>query len=230
MLLDEVNEMQMLWIKGTVKSPQFSIAYERSRYLMASKACAQEELGSTTRKSKPTSFESDVSTIADLLLKGDIYPKETSEKRVFDDKFWWDLVRPRASKVGSEKARSREMVPEADHIRPLFELLSSTDANEYDEFELDESRDDDADVSVVSSTMISAGSTIHDLSVEDDLDSEDVVEEDWERLDEGERNATIDSTLKQLGNSTKKVVSPLILKDILGEDGDLALKNTAKSH
>ena len=100
----------------------------------------------------------------------------------------------------------------------------------YDEFELDESRNDDADVFVVSSTMISVGSTIHDLSVEDELGSKDVVEEDLERLDAGERNATIDSTLKKLGNITKKLVSPLILKDILGEDGDLALKNTAKSH
>ena len=78
--------------------------------------------------------------------------------------------------------------------------------------------------------MISVGSTICDLSVEDELDSEDVVEEDWERLDEGERNATIDSTLKKLGNITKKVASPLVLKDISGEDGDLALKNLAKSH
>ena len=131
MSLDEVNEMQMLWIKGTVKSPQFATACERSKYLMASKACAQEELGSTTKKSNPTSFESDVSTIADLLLKGDIYPKETSEKRVFDDKFWWDLVRPRTSKVGSDKARLREIVPEADHILPLFQVLSNTDANDY---------------------------------------------------------------------------------------------------
>ena len=110
-------------------------------------------------------------------------------------------------------------------------MLSNTEVvNDYDEFELDETMDDDADVSVVSSTMGSVASVVHDLSIEDQLDSEDVVEEDWERLDEGERDATIDSTLKKLGNITQKLVTPLILKDMLGEDGDLTLKNVVKSH
>ena len=122
-------------------------------------------------------------------------------------------------------------MPEAEHILPLFQVLSNTeDVNDYDEFELDETLDDDANVSVVSSTMGSVASVIHDFSVEDDFDNKDVVEEDWERLEEGERNATINSTLKRLGNVTKKLMTPLILKDLLGEDGDLSLKNIMKSH
>ena len=175
MSLDEVNELQMLWIKGAVASPQFSVACKRSRYLMASKASAQEVFGSKTRKSIPPSFESDVCTLTELLLKGNLYPKESDEKRVFDDHFWWDLVRPSTSKVGTEKARSRETVPEAEHVLPLFQMLSNTEVvNDYDEFELDETMDDNADVSVVSSTMGSVASVVHDLSVEDQLDSENV--------------------------------------------------------
>ena len=86
------------------------------------------------------------------------------------------------SKVGSEKAKMRETVPEPEHLLPLFQVLSNTeDANEYNELELDETLDDDADVSVVSSTMGSVASVIHDFSVEDEFDNNDVIEEDWER-------------------------------------------------
>jgi len=56
------------------------------------------------------------------------------------------------------------------------------------------------------------------------------TEEDWENLEEEVKPEKIEDALKHLGNVKKRKLSPMILKDILGDDGDHCLSGIKKSH
>ena len=84
------------------------------------------------------------------------------------------------------------------------------DNRDFKEFELNETKDEDATDSVVSSTFGSCagdgddGSGLGDLDDNDFEETQDRTVENWETLDESERNATVGSSLKKLGNLKKK--------------------------
>ena len=78
--------------------------------------------------------------------------------------------------------------------------------------------------------MGSETSTVPDLSVSNEFETNELGVEDWEMLDKIQCNVTISSSLKKLSNVTKKLTSSLILKDMLGEDGDGAMCNVKTSH
>ena len=92
MSMDEVNKLQMLWNKGCASSQKFQLVCDRLQCLMATKACAYETFATRTRKNVIPSFEKDVCTLVDLLEKGDLYPSDCSEKRKFEEDFWWNHV------------------------------------------------------------------------------------------------------------------------------------------
>ena len=55
-------------------------------------------------------------------------------------------------------------------------------------------------------------------------------EPDWEQLNEKDREKTISNSLKKLDNVKKKRMSTFILKDMLGSDGEFALRGIKESH
>ena len=93
---------------------------------------------------------------------------------------------------------------------------------EFEDFDLMQNDEDDDLISNASSTHGSIRSSNSMI-----CDNQDDVDE-WEDLNEEERNVRHSESLKQLGNVAKKPMSPLILKDMLGVDGDLALKDIKK--
>ena len=155
------------------------------------------------------------------------------EKRVFHENFWWDLVRPSKEKVGSDRAKDKEEVKEDDNVQRLFDFLAAGyKENDYGEFDLDNAsvdNDTDGEASVVSSTM---GSCEDEQSVllTDDTEWDFQPEEDWETMNESERETTINGNLKVLGNVKKKRMSPLILTDLLGDDAIAALAQLKTKH
>ena len=52
----------------------------------------------------------------------------------------------------------------------------------------------------------------------------------WENLKEDDRSDKIEDALKHLGNVRKKKMSPNILKDLLGDDGNRAITGIKKNH
>ena len=60
--------------------------------------------------------------------------------------------------------------------------------------------------------------------VEDDVGGVDKHVPDWENIDDIECEESILASLKKLGN-IKRQMSPLILKDMLSSDADVAVKD-----
>ena len=88
--------------------------------------------------------------------------------------------------------------------------------------------DDDDNISIVSSCMGSVESRNSDFGIEEEYAPAE-VEVDWSLLDADVRVEKIGDSLKRLGNVAKKKMSPLIEKDMLGFDGELAIKGCKKS-
>ena len=87
--------------------------------------------------------------------------------------------------------------------------------------------DDDDNISIVSSCMGSVESRNSDFGIEEEYAPAE-VEVDWSLLDADVRVEKIGDSLKRLGNVAKKKMSPLIEKDMLGFDGELAIKGCKK--
>ena len=70
------------------------------------------------------------------------------------------------------------------------------------------------------------------MDIDEDCSPNDqpVDEKKWEKMTDNERTETIDDALKHIGNVRKKKISTSILMDLLGDDGDDALKGIKKVH
>ena len=143
-----VNELQMWWNKGRITSPKFQTVCERSRYLLASKTCAYEIFECKQRRSVAPACKKDVCDLVNLLEKGALYPLSSEAKRVFNQDFWWDFVRPKIGKIGSTVALANQAVPEESHTKSLFEVMTAHKSERCgDDFvmgEVHEEEDDDA--------------------------------------------------------------------------------------
>ena len=106
--LVHTNKNLTAWNKGSVSCPIFSTVCQRSACVMATKVCAHECFEMKNWKSVAPSREKDVISLAKLLEAGDLYPKESTEKSVFDEDFWWGRICPSKEKAGSDKAKKRE--------------------------------------------------------------------------------------------------------------------------
>ena len=215
----------MMWNMGSKPVGNFETVCKHSRHVMTSRACSFDVYNHKNETSFSPSTEKDVKSIMSLLEQGKIWPTFCLGKRLFHENFWWDLVRPR-KKIGTVKDQNKETVQESRHVQHLFDILCSTEEDrDYDDFQ------DDAicvdDVSIASSTMGSVASIAEDSPVDDDL----VNDQDWEDLNEKERESNIGNSLKQLANIKKKTkMSPFILKDMLGDDATALVKNIGKTH
>ena len=170
--LDELNKFLMEWNKGSVISPNFTTVCTQTRYVMTSRACAFDTFGNRNRRTVKPSKENNVTKLMELVEKGKLYrPPVNGKKREMPNNFWWDLVQPSDEKVGSAKAIGKQTVADPENVRHLFGVLcSAEETRDFDEFELDETEDDNACVSVVSSTMGGACSGVVSAFGEDNIE------------------------------------------------------------
>lgn len=225
--LDEMNERVNDWNKGIWTSSNFAKVCEYTRYVMITRACAFESFGqspSRKRTVKP-SHERDVILLLEIFEKGDIFPLQCTKKRVYHKDFWWNIVKPRAN-TGPQKDKQKETVIESSGVEFVMDILgNNTDDRDFDEF-------DDASeqtCSIQSSTMGSHCSELVDTgSIDGEMDT-DNMEQDWEQLNEKEREEELGKNMKKI-KMKKKDMSPYIMKDMLGSDGDACIVNLKKSH
>ena len=95
---------------------------------------------------------------------------------------------------------------------------------DYDQFESD--CDGDSLPSMASTCCESQANNINQTEEEDRPADAD----NWENLKEDDRSDKIEDALKHLGNVRKKKMSPNILKDLLGDDGNHAIKGIKTNH
>lgn len=145
------------------------------------------------------------------------------------DNTMWEHVR-KPEMVGSVKEKRLETVEPSTSDKCLFDVLCNVEEQRAGAVDMqtdDEEEEDDDNISIVSSCLESVANEA-DMEVEEEDGPGDV--ETWAELDEGEREGKIKETLKKLGNIKKKKMSPLLLKDHLGADGLLTLRNIKKKH
>ena len=201
MTLDELNELLNWWNKGIVTSPDFETVCNQTRFVSITRGCMHDTFGPGNRKSKKPSVEKDIECLMDLLRNANLWSPNRTEKRELYGDFYWDLYRPREN-VGSEKSKKKESVCESTQVQRLFDILCSTDEQrDFDEFEVNEEGDDDANISVVSSTM----SSYHGVNPSplNEEEHEDDDEQPWEQLNEVGRQGNIDRACKKNSNMKK---------------------------
>ena len=144
------------------------------------------------------------------------------------ENFFWNFVQW-PTNVGSNHDAEKEKVRFTHAETALYDRLckSVQEQDNYDKFEMEVEGNDNANISVVSNCVasVSKGNTacMEDTNVTDDWDN-------WEMLGETKRNETFDELLKKLGNVRKKRMNKDILKDMLGNDIALLVRDMKKSH
>jgi len=105
----------------------------------------------------------------------------------------------------------------------LFDILCKMlEERDYDEFEVDEGKE----ASVVSSTMGSCCSRASICPEEEDGGGCDKGnEEEWEKMTSDKRDALIGKSLNKLKVKKKAEMSSFIMKDMLGDNADAAIKD-----
>ena len=107
-------------------------------------------------------------------------------------------------------------------------MCKSAKEHEYDNFKDGLDGEDDHAVSIVSSCMGSWASR-PDIAADTDATAP-ANAKDWERLDKDQNEETIAESLKSLSNVRRKKVSAFILKDLLGDEADSAIKTIKQEH
>ena len=98
----------------------------------------------------------------------------------------------------------KEEVKTAPHVQRVLGILSySEEQPDIHDFELEENDDKDTVMPACSSTMESERSEAEHSWLVDEFEDEEHSEEDWETVNEAERQATIGTNLKKLSNLSK---------------------------
>lgn len=120
-------------------------------------------------------------------------------------------------------------------MKAIFSQLcgKEDDRDGFDDFEMEATNDDNDNVSHTSSCLnqnkIYTGQLglkdIDGTDNKDDTDKPPSGELECELFNKTEQRRVISGDLKMLGNAKKRAMYPLILKDMLGVNGDLTLKD-----
>ena len=134
--------------------------------------------------------------------------------------FFWELV-SRPNDIGSDLDKKKEegRVHPAEEVMFTIICRNEDEKNDYQEFEVDVSGDDDENISIVSSCVDSCASG-----------EAFEPEEDWESLNETGQNSKISEALKKLGNVQKRTMNSNITKDFYEVAGKNAMKDVKRNH
>jgi len=141
---------------------------------------------------------------------------------------WLSLIRARSRDLLKTWSRTqrKEQCTVSIADQSLHDRLCGNDSarKDYDQFESD--CDDDSLQSMASTCCESQANNVNQTEEEDQPADAD----NWENLKEDDRSDKIEDALKHLGNVRKKKMSPNILKDLLGDDGNHAIKGIKTNH
>ena len=128
--------------------------------------------------------------------------------------------------VGLDKDKEKEGKIQSERQHRIFDRLCSItdELGDYDEFNVEGGIDND-DLLSNSSSIFDA----EDCSGVTVADKDGPRKEDWEGLNESEKEQKIGDALKQVGNVKKKKTSNIILLDMLDRDGKDTLKGIKQS-
>ena len=147
-----------------------------------------------------------------------MYPHDDTLSRDFDDNFFWRQVRiPKAD--GSKKDSDKEQATISPGMKGLFNVICVPEDIRQDYTEYEE--DGDADDDIVSTVSTVAGVEVENPMEDDNSDTEEP---------ELDTDTRIETSLKHLGNVQRKKRSPLLLKELLGDDGDDAMHGMKEKH
>lgn len=229
--MDQLNEFLNLWFKSCVPNKNFDAACSHMKGIMLLRKCSYETFGRRETRTSTVfaSQEPSIEKLVQLFEKADLFPLNSSVERKMHPNFFWNLV-DKPEKAGTEKDKENEEATRTPMEKALFARLCMTEGErdvEFGEFE-DPEKDDDEDISIVSSCMGSvSGGDQH--QVVDETEPADA--EEWENLDEKEREVGIlDGLKKHCGNVKKKGMHDAITKDFLGADGDVAMEKVKETH
>ena len=227
---DELNELLNLWNKQSGRTLNFSTACDQPRFVILMRKCAYEAFGK--RKETSAVKPSQQAAIAKLIAffeRARIFDPSNG-KRTLEKDFFWNLVR-RPTKIGSKRIENREKVPLSKTMNEVYNRLFHFGDKSDDYANFDEDLDDAASAAsscMGDDTRERGVAEVEDKDAPDDPDGLD-GDEDWGDIKGKERTAKITESLKKMGNVRQKPMSPLILKDLLGIDAEIALKDIQKS-
>lgn len=219
MSLDELNENVNLWFKKCLIAPTFQQNIDRSKHIMTLMKCGYETFGKSTSRRTRANQSENVNKLIELFQRTNIFPMDDTTSRDFDENFFWCKVKiPKAS--GTDRDKKRESAETSGGMKGMFNVLCVPEdlrAADYAEFEEDGRPNDDDALSVMSSV---AGADEDRAQYNENSDDDD----------DGDTDKKIQTSLKNLGNVQRKKKSPLLFKDLLGEDGDDAMHGMKERH
>ena len=225
MSMDDVSEMANAWLKSCLKSTNFKDNVERSRYIGSTRKCAYETFGYRSGRSSrlESSKKVNVSQILALLDRCKIFDDHTAERKFDADFIWREVQIPKAT--GSKRDAERESINLTRGKSQLFNVLCVTE-DEQDNCQFLDSEEvveeDSKNASLMSSR---AGSVVCDYYADESSSSSDESDDENDYCAEGVTNAA-----KKASRITKRKLSNLITKDLLGIDGDDAMHNVKRRY
>jgi hypothetical protein len=199
--------------------------------------CAFETFGVKKRRGgtrQNASQEEGIARAKEFFEAADIFPLDMETQREFDvDYFWKHVVVPKAE--GTEKDKSRDTVSEKLEMAALHQVLFEpekvysrrVDDNESKELASPSTHARDFDNMSLNTFNMDRGD--RSVGVADENGPGNI--EGWENVEDGDEVVDDNVNAAMKHNKMKRhPVSPNILKDILGVDGDLAMINEAKRH
>ena len=188
---------------------------DRSKHVVLAKKCAMDAFNRRTKRGGNGTSQLDARIkMSELFSRANIFPPRDSVPRTFTSSFFWDLVQ-RPTNVGSKKDKNLEKRELTKAEKYLHDRLCKAEHEcaDYEDFDVDDANDDDMQ------------SNTSSVFARDDDDSANVLDDDaadaddWEHLNEKDRDDKIGDALKHMGNVKKRKMSDNILCDMLGKDG-----------
>lgn len=220
MSLDEVNELLNLWFKKCLIAPTFQKNINHSKHIMTLMKCGYEVFGKKSRRSMRSAQAENIEKLIKLFERTNIYPIDDNTSRDFDKNFFWQQVQiPKAS--GTNRDKDKESANISDGYKSLYNIMCvSEDVRpDYAEFEEDIGPNDDDATSVMSS--VAGREDVATLNDDENSDGEG---------EGGDTDKKITTSLQRIGNVQRKKQSPLLFKELLGEDGDDAMHGLKEKH
>jgi hypothetical protein len=223
---DDVNEMVNLWFKKFLDNDDLTENVNRSKHVCTLRCCAFESFG--FRQNKCPRMEAskrvNIDQLKCFLASTGIFEDSTSD-RPFEDEFFWRHVQiPKAAGTPKDKAKETVEITEGQ-MRLQNVLCVSEEMQGHDMMEVDEDEIDDASLrsSRAGSVMSSRAGSVQ---TETGYNSDGSIES----KECNQNDIAIDASLKKMANVRKQKRSPLLMRFMLGCDGDDAMHDTHTVH
>lgn len=193
-----------------------SVNVDRSRFLGILRACSADVFPGRSRKSVrlQASQRLNVEKLRGLLQRSGVFSNHEVCREFEDDYFWCQVQMPNAQ--GSDKQVANEAIVMSLGEERLFNVLCTAEESRIDRADSDMECDDE---SLMSSR---AGSVARRMEDDDDdslSDDDDVM-----------NSTTVEECLKRMANVRRKPRSNILFQELLGADGDEAMKGMDVQH